>query len=158
MRNLSDVSDRVTIREQALWNEEGKALFAIPSGDAGSDQIVQGEGVRGTDAGIEVPLTCIDNVVQELGRSRVDFFKLDIEGAESKALAEASKVLADFRPRVAIATEPTNDVLKNNRSVLAAMHSTANGYRARCMECHAEQSESFGGVALTPYVLQLLPL
>src|SRR5271165_1383796 len=157
-RNLADVSDRVTLRDQALWNEEGKALFAIPLGDAGSDQIVQGEGVRGTETGIEVPLTSIDNVVRELGLTRVDFIKLDIEGAESKALSGASKTLVAFRPRVAIATEHTDDVLKNNRSVLDVMHSTATRYRARCMECDAEQSDSFGGVALTPYVLQLLAL
>jgi len=154
-RNLAGAS--VTIRSEALWKERGKALFAVPRGDAGSDQIVQTEAVRGTETGIEVPLVTIDEIVEELGLKRLDFIKLDIEGAETQAVLGAAKTLLKYQPRVAVATEHTSDVLKNNRNVLDAMVSVG-GYGARCMECHAERSESFGGIALTPYVLLMSPL
>ena len=153
-RNLAGAP--VTVRAEALWNEKGEALFAVPHGDAGSDQVVQAAGVRGTETGIRVPLVTIDEIVQELGLSRVDFIKLDIEGAETQAILGAAKTLSESHPRVAVATEHTNDVFRNNRSVLEAM-SKVDGYAARCMECHAEQSETFGGLVLTPYVLQLNP-
>lgn len=152
IRNLP--KDRIVVREEALWNEAGTALFALPSDDAGSSQIVQSDGVSGTENGIQAVLATIDTVVAELGLSRVDFIKLDIEGAETQAILGAAGTLARFRPRIAIATEHTTDVLANNRSVLDALQKIAPFFDVRCMECHAEKSASFGGIALAPYVLQ----
>ncbi len=152
-RNVPE--DRVVVREEALWNEPGTALFAVPSNDAGSSRIVQADGVwGGGDNGFQAGLATIDTLVAELGLSRVDFIKLDIEGAETQAILGAAGTLARFRPRVAIATEHTTDVLANNRSVLNALQTVAPFFGVRCMECHAEKSASFGGIALAPYVVQ----
>jgi hypothetical protein len=41
--------------------------------------------------------------VSELRLPRVDFIKMDIEGAEQKALAGAAATLRAFRPRMALA-------------------------------------------------------
>jgi len=49
-----------------------------------------------------VVLKTIDDMVRETGMSRVDFIKMDIEGAELAALTGACDVLRRFRPTVLI--------------------------------------------------------
>jgi len=49
------------------------------------------------------PLRSVDDFVAARGLERVDFLKLDVDGAEAEALAGAEKTLARFRPRLAIA-------------------------------------------------------
>jgi len=56
-------------------------------------------------ATVEAPLTTIDKLSPELGISRVDFIKMDIEGAEKQALNGARATLAKYKPELAIATE-----------------------------------------------------
>ena len=53
--------------------------------------------------GTQVLLTTIDKIVEELQLERVDFIKMDIEGAERKALAGARNTLAERKPRLALA-------------------------------------------------------
>lgn len=47
-------------------------------------------------------MTTIDKLVSELKLERVDFIKMDIEGAEQKAIFGARETLARYRPRMAI--------------------------------------------------------
>jgi hypothetical protein len=47
-------------------------------------------------------LTTIDKLVAELRLPRVDFIKMDIEGAEPKAIVGAKETIARFRPRMAL--------------------------------------------------------
>jgi hypothetical protein len=75
-------------------------------------------------------------MAEELKLDRVDVLKLDIEGAESKAVAGAVKFFQRFRPRIAIATEHTDDPLQNNRDTIAAMAASAPQYsRYECEYC-----------------------
>ncbi len=57
---------------------------------------------RSASAG-RAPATSIDDFVEARDLERVDFIKLDIDGAEMQALAGASKTLRRFRPRLAVA-------------------------------------------------------
>jgi FkbM family methyltransferase len=54
------------------------------------------------DAENDIPMTSIDDYVQEHEVPRVDFIKMDIEGHELAALVGAQRVIAAFRPRLAI--------------------------------------------------------
>lgn len=56
-----------------------------------------------------LPVTTIDHIVAELGLTRVDAIKMDVEGAERRALAGARHTLRGFRPRLTIATENLPD-------------------------------------------------
>ncbi len=56
-----------------------------------------------------LPLTTIDNIVEKLKLKRVDFIKLDIEGAERNALQGAHVTLKRFKPRMAIAAYHLKD-------------------------------------------------
>ncbi|HTP49825.1 MAG TPA: FkbM family methyltransferase [Anaeromyxobacteraceae bacterium] len=56
-----------------------------------------------SESGGSAPARSIDDFVEASGLERVDFVKLDIDGAEKDALAGAERTLRRFRPRLAIA-------------------------------------------------------
>jgi FkbM family methyltransferase len=58
--------------------------------------------VRGAGASVPVRVRTVDGLVRELGLSRVDFLKIDIEGAVPAALRGASETLRRFHPRIAL--------------------------------------------------------
>jgi methyltransferase FkbM-like protein len=51
----------------------------------------------------------VDRIAAELKLDRIDFIKMDIEGAEPNALAGARGVLARYRPRMAICVYHKSD-------------------------------------------------
>ena len=79
-----------------------------------------------------VPLTTIDKLVAELKLPRVDFIKMDIEGAEVPALAGAHETIARFKPRLAIATEHKPD---DEYTIPAAVRKIRADYQMECGPC-----------------------
>ncbi|MGA2325226.1 MAG: FkbM family methyltransferase [Bryobacteraceae bacterium] len=66
------------------------------------DSFVFAAGSTGT---VNVPLKPLDQVVQELSLRRVDFIKVDVEGAELRAIVGARQTFARFRPRLVFDAE-----------------------------------------------------
>ncbi len=65
----------------------------------------RGEGLTGHVDGageLEVQAVTLDEVVDDLGLERVDFIKMDIEGAELDALVGAEQTIARFGPEMAL--------------------------------------------------------
>ncbi len=122
---------KVTLIPKGVWDQPGTLTLKIvpdnPAANSVTDQpVAQGETIR---------LTTIDAAVEELKLDRVDAIKMDIEGAEVRALRGARRTLARFRPQVAVATEHTADKEQNNRNVIQTMREIAPGYRVRCGYC-----------------------
>src|SRR6202011_6322938 len=87
---------------------------------------------NGSRTDVQVPLAQIDKLVPELNLPRVDFIKMDIEGAEVKALTGAHDTIVRYRPRLAIATEhKPND----ERTIPAAVRALRSDYRMQCGPC-----------------------
>ena len=61
---------------------------------------------------VALPLATIDLIVKDLELTRVDFIKMDVEGAERQALEGASATITRFKPRMSIATENLLDDYK----------------------------------------------
>jgi FkbM family methyltransferase len=89
---------RAVVVEAGLWDQPGSLRFTPDEkGNSGSGLVSQ--------AGkLEIRTATIDSVVEELGLDRVDFIKMDIEGAERRALAGGAAVLGRWAPRMAICT------------------------------------------------------
>jgi hypothetical protein len=51
---------------------------------------------------IQVPVTTVDRLMTELQLPRVDFIKMDIEGAEQRAVVGSRNTIARFHPRMAL--------------------------------------------------------
>jgi hypothetical protein len=60
---------------------------------------------------------------------------MDIEGAEQKALHGAKESIVKYKPRMAIATEHTEDLYANAQRVSEIVKSINNGYQTECGEC-----------------------
>ncbi len=83
---------------QGVWNREETLRLLVDDNTSAGDSLILQRG----QTSIAVPLTRIDTLVRELGLARVDFVKMDIEGAEQEALEGARHTLARFKPRLAI--------------------------------------------------------
>jgi UDP-3-O-acyl-N-acetylglucosamine deacetylase len=83
-------------------------------------------------AQVQVPLTTIDKLVAELNLPRVDFIKMDIEGAEVPAMRGAHDTIKRFKPRMAIATEHKPD---DEYTIPAAARSLRPDYQVQCGPC-----------------------
>jgi FkbM family methyltransferase len=108
---------RVILEEKGLWNKEDR-LFLQTSEQSWNNTIVaSGDG----QPGVWVSLTTIDTIVTELGLPSVDFIKMDIEGAEIRALAGAESTIRRWRPVLSVATEHTEEKVKNAYAVVGVV-------------------------------------
>ncbi|MBZ5623057.1 MAG: FkbM family methyltransferase [Acidobacteriia bacterium] len=152
-RNFADEirAGKVVIFEGGVWDRNDKLFLTSDAGNPGADRIVQSP--RAAEAGTWVPLTTIDELVSKLKLQRVDFIKMDIEGSEQKALTGGAKTIRSWRPRIAVATEHTSDLLNNSMEVIRIVRSFNPGYQYRCGYCGVVQSARWGGRVLTPVSL-----
>jgi FkbM family methyltransferase len=91
---------QVTIVPAALWREPGTVEFEAQGGGP-SGHISE---TAGNSATIRIPAKSIDQIHDELNLERIDFIKMDIEGAERHALKGGEKTIARDKPRMAICT------------------------------------------------------
>jgi len=91
------LGEQIGVIERAAWNESDLKLSMKNEGPA--SQVVVGEG----DAQVDGPLTlAIDDLVEQQNLSKVDFIKMDIEGAELLALRGAMRTIQSQKPKLAI--------------------------------------------------------
>lgn len=88
------LASRLHLVTEALWDQSGQTLNFAPNGPGTS--VVAGEGAS------QVQTVTIDDVVAREKLPRVDFIKMDIEGAELAALRGAEQTLRRCRPKLAI--------------------------------------------------------
>jgi FkbM family methyltransferase len=88
---------RVRLVQAAAWHSPGSLQFEV--GTASQTGRVTGSL---SDRAVTVRAVTLDAMADELKLGRVDFIKMDIEGAERHALAGARRLLAAHKPRLAI--------------------------------------------------------
>lgn len=97
---LNGSPSQVEVIPAGLWDEPGEVEFC-ERGALGSSAFWDGPGGHK----VKIRTTTLDHVVQERQLSRVDFVKMNIEGAELKALAGATKTIKRFKPHFAISSD-----------------------------------------------------
>ncbi|MBA4105424.1 MAG: hypothetical protein C0485_06670 [Pirellula sp.] len=99
-RNLSlnpELRPRIEVLPHPVWSSGGEELFVTQNGPGTTVTPAR------QSAGDAVVTTmAIDQLMDRPGFTRIDFIKMDIEGAELKALHGAEQTLRRFRPRLAI--------------------------------------------------------
>lgn len=112
---------RVIVYAKGVWDKETSLKLY-------DDSLVE----KRQSEGIIVPLTTIDKLVAELNLPRVDFIKMDIEGAEKQALAGGWNTIQKYHPRMSIATEHLPD---DPEAIPRVVYSIAPSYKLECGPC-----------------------
>jgi len=122
-------SGKVIIYPKGVWDKDDELQLRTSTLTGGDSVALH---YPGSSAGPLVPLTTIDKLVGELKLDRVDFIKMDIEGAEKNALAGARQTVARFRPRMAISMEHLPD---DARAIPALVRSLWPDAATECGPC-----------------------
>jgi len=94
-----ELSKTIEVVPKALWEKSGEVIRYYADGPATSVAL-RGQSERDV---LNVSTVTIDDMVKEKKMPRVDFIKMDIEGAELGALKGAEETLRTFKPKLAIA-------------------------------------------------------
>ncbi len=96
----TEIADgRVVLYAKGIWDKDDILQFAIDPNNSAADSFVR----RFDSANyIQVPVTTVDKLVAELQLPRVDFIKMDVEGAEQRAVVGSKSTIARFHPRMAL--------------------------------------------------------
>ncbi len=89
-----DVASWIEVEHRALWERSDERLATWGNGP--------GTQVKPSQDGTGVLTRAIDDTPGALGLARIDFIKLDVEGAELRALKGAEQILRRDRPRLAV--------------------------------------------------------
>jgi len=123
---------RVVVYPKGVWDHDAEMELSLNEGNPGGNTLI-----ISPDAAVpkvRVPLTTIDKIVAELKLPRVDFIKMDIEGAEKPALKGAENTLKRFRPRMSVSTEHLED---DSTAIPQLVHSIEPNYSHQGCDCMA---------------------
>jgi FkbM family methyltransferase len=131
-RNLAGEmsAGRVVVYPKGVWDKEDQIMLNVSDDNFAANSVVMRP--ESSHKGATVPLTTIDRIVVELGLPRVDFIKMDVEGAERRAIAGASDTLTRYKPRLAITTEHGPD---DERTIPQAVRKVRSDYQVECGPC-----------------------
>lgn len=113
----------VTLVKKGLWSSETTLRFDSRGNtsrlelDGDQDHLIT-----------TVPVTSLDSEVKRLGIDRVDFIKMNIEGAEIEAVQGCREVMSQMSPSFAIASDHIRDGEPTARRVQEGLE--AGGYHA----------------------------
>jgi FkbM family methyltransferase len=135
-RNLAQpiAQGRAIVYPKGVWDSDGSLTLDVSDANFAANSVVLHP--EGSHHDVEVPLTTIDKIVGELRLPRVDFIKMDIEGAEVKALAGARSTIARFKPRLSIASEHKSD---DEVTIPKAVRTLRPDYQLTCGPCSASE-------------------
>lgn len=111
-RNIAEnphLAKRITVVPNPIWSTSGQTLYYV---DWGPGSRVSFNKLRADFEDTQCQTISIDDTVERLSLPRVDFIKMDIEGAELQALNGAKRTLLRFHPKVAISLYHSLDDFK----------------------------------------------
>ena len=102
-RNFADeiASGQVTLVKAGIWDKKSTLKLGVHDHFSTRQTLFRAKGIS---RHVTVPVVPLDSIVEELQLDRVDFIKMDIEGAERVALEGSRRTIQRFRPRMAICT------------------------------------------------------
>ncbi|UCG69090.1 MAG: FkbM family methyltransferase [Thermoplasmata archaeon] len=103
----------ITIIQKGLWSRNTELQFKTTGGDSSTLMTNDHKG----NAITSVNVTTLDDFVKEYSLNRINFIKMDIEGAEIEALKGSANTLREFDVNLAIASYHEVDGKKTSHKV-----------------------------------------
>lgn len=103
-----ELKDHIRLVEHPVWDKTGEKIFFRDNGPGSKIEFTSFEDQTGSATTISIDDFVLANNIQ-----KVDFIKMDIEGAEPTALKGAIKTIEKHRPKLAIATYHSMDDFVN---------------------------------------------
>src|SRR5690606_14982609 len=97
--SLNANTSNISLNEKGLWDKSDNIDF-FEAGTVGSSVYFQDE----KSVKITIPVISIYDFVDSLYLSKLDFIKMDIEGAEIEALKGAYNTIKSLKPHLAVAS------------------------------------------------------
>jgi len=116
------LSERIELAAHALWSRSGETLEVAQAGRM-TTVFQDAEVGAGT---LRIPTLTLDDFAARRALERVDFVKMDVEGAELEVIEGARETLRRFAPKLAIAAYHRDDDLVRIPAALSAVNP---GYR-----------------------------
>ncbi|RPJ59326.1 MAG: FkbM family methyltransferase [Acidobacteria bacterium] len=122
---------RLLIYPKGVWDKEELLPLHKHSKQSGGDSFVLDRDTTSE----ELQLTTIDQLVKELRLERVDFIKMDIEGAEGRALRGGASTIRAHHPGLALAVYhlPTD-----RQTIPEQVRELWPGYQSVCSVCQLQ--------------------
>jgi FkbM family methyltransferase len=92
-----ELKNRIEIIKNPIWEYSGEEMYYV---DNGPGSTVNKE--KTNESAVKIATLSLDDFSQKNNLLRVDFIKMDIEGAELEALKGAENLIRKFRPKLAI--------------------------------------------------------
>jgi FkbM family methyltransferase len=129
---VSEISEgKVIVYPKGVWDKDDLlTLHVHPENSAADSFVIEHATTHASDT--KLPLTTIDKLTAELALPRVDFIKMDIEGAEVRALDGGKSTISRFHPRMAISAYHQRD---HPTQIPRAVQRAWDGYRSECGPC-----------------------
>jgi FkbM family methyltransferase len=137
LKNLSlnpDLEQRVTLINRPVWENSNETMYYIDNGPGSRVFMKEEESFDGKSSSLS-----IDDLVAIHSIPRVDFIKMDIEGAEPYALRGAVETIKKFKPKLAIAIYHS---LEDFVNIPKFIHDLGLGYELYLAHCSIHQEES----------------
>jgi FkbM family methyltransferase len=134
------LQQRITVVQRPVWEKSEETMYYIDAGP-GSRVFMQEE--KTYDGKVES--LSIDQLVREQNIPKVDFIKMDIEGAEPYALRGAVETIKKFSPKLAIAIYHSMDDFINIPKFIHELGLNYQLYFAHC-SIHEEETILFAEI------------
>ncbi len=121
---------RLVVYPKGVWDKDDFLTMHVdPKNSAADSFLIQREGSVAVQ---KLPLTTIDKLVAELNLEKVDYVKMDIEGAEPNALRGGAETIRKFKPRMSLSVYHAPD---HPVTIPRIVRETVSSYKIECGPC-----------------------
>ncbi len=103
---INNASGIINTFQKAVGGSVGKTTFFVSEGQADNANSLVNYKEDRPFHGIEIDVTTIDTFVKDQQLIKIDFIKIDVEGAEYDAMKGAMETFRTFRPKAILAIHP----------------------------------------------------
>ena len=103
---INDIEKIVSPIQQAVSDKKGTAIFNVSDVDIDAANSLSNSTRNHATSGIEVNITSVDEFVKDMSISKINFLKIDAEGAEYYVLLGAKNTIEKHKPIINLALHP----------------------------------------------------